>query len=85
MTPGFIDGHTHSELNILKNRQHPNALYQGISTVVTGQCGLGFAPMKPEQFEDSIKINSGIFGDYRHYLKGWTTSGNSWTSWMVPV
>ena len=75
VTPGFIDGHTHSELNILKNRQHPNALYQGISTVVTGQCGLGFAPMKPEQFEDSIKINSGIFGDYRHYLKGWTTFG----------
>lgn len=29
VTPGFIDGHTHSELNILKNRQHPNALYQG--------------------------------------------------------
>ena len=75
VTPGFIDGHTHSELNILKNRQHPNALYQGISTVVTGQCGLGFAPMKPELFEDSIKINSGIFGDYRHYLKDWTTFG----------
>ena len=75
VTPGFIDGHTHSELNILKNRQHPNALYQGISTVVTGQCGLGFAPMKPELFEDSIKINSGIFGDYRHYLKDWKTFG----------
>ena len=49
---------------------------------MTGQCGLGFAPMKPEQFEDSIKINSGIFGDYRHYLKGWTTFGeNAYTEY----
>lgn len=75
VTPGFIDGHTHSELSILKNRQHPNAVYQGISTVVTGQCGLGFAPMKPEQMHDSLRINSGIFGDYRHYLKNWETFG----------
>ena len=75
VTPGLIDGHTHSELSILKNRQHPNAVYQGISTVVTGQCGLGFAPMMPEQFFDSIRINSGIFGDYRHYLKEWRSFG----------
>ena len=59
-TPGLIDGHTHSELNLMANRQHPNAVYQGISTVVTGQCGLGFAPMKDEMFDDSMRINSGI-------------------------
>lgn len=75
VTPGLIDGHTHSELSILKNRQHPNAVYQGISTVVTGQCGLGFAPMKTEMMDDSLRINSGIFGDYRHYLKSWETFG----------
>ena len=75
VTPGLIDGHTHSELSILKNRQHPNAVYQGISTVVTGQCGLGFAPMMPEQLFDSIRINSGIFGDYRHYFKEWRSFG----------
>ena len=75
VTPGLIDGHTHSELSLLKNRQHPNAIYQGISTIVTGQCGLGFAPMKEELFEDSIRINSGIFGDYRHYFQKWSTFG----------
>lgn len=72
-TPGLIDGHTHSELNLMANRQHPNAVYQGISTVVTGQCGLGFAPMKDEMFDDSMRINSGIFGDYRRYFKKWNT------------
>ena len=44
ITPGFIDGHTHSELSLMKNRQHPNAVYQGISTIVTGQCGLALHP-----------------------------------------
>lgn len=75
VTPGLIDGHTHSELSLLKNRQYPNAIYQGISTIVTGQCGLGFAPIKEEQFDDSIRINSGIFGDYRHYFQKWNTFG----------
>ncbi len=76
VTPGFIDGHTHSDLYLLKNRQCPNEIYQGISTVVTGQCGLGFAPIRDVQFEDSIKVNSGIFGDYRHYLKHWNSFGD---------
>src|SRR5659263_115828 len=73
VTPGFIDGHTHAELYTLKNRQCPNEIYQGISTIVTGQCGLGFAPIKDDQFDDSIKVNSGIFGDYRHYLNHWNS------------
>ena len=75
VTPGLIDGHTHSELSILKNRQHPNALYQGISTIVTGQCGLGFAPIREEHLDDAIRINSGIFGDYRRYFKKWNSFG----------
>lgn len=75
VTPGLIDGHTHSELSILKNRQYPNALYQGVSTIVTGQCGLGFAPIREEHLDDAIRINSGIFGDYRPYFKKWNSFG----------
>ncbi|MBQ1311452.1 MAG: amidohydrolase family protein [Blautia sp.] len=71
VTPGLIDGHTHSELNLMVNRQHPNALYQGISTVVTGQCGLGFAPMNPAVLEESVRFNAGIFGNDYRFLKPW--------------
>lgn len=73
VTPGFIDGHTHSELGLLKNRQYPNGIYQGISTIVTGQCGLGFAPMKKELYDNSMKINAGIFSDNTQYLPDWST------------
>jgi len=75
VTPGLIDGHTHAELNLMRNRQYPNAIYQGVSTIVTGQCGLGFAPIRPEQFEDSIKVNGGIFSDYRKFLLPWESFG----------
>ena len=75
VTPGLIDGHTHSELNIMNNRQHPNALYQGISTVVTGQCGLGFAPMAPNMLEPSVRYNAGIFGNPFAHLKPWRSFG----------
>ena len=75
VTPGLIDGHTHSELNLMNNRQHPNALYQGISTVITGQCGLGFAPMPAEKLEEAIRFNAGIFGNDYCRLKPWNTFG----------
>lgn len=71
--PGIIDGHTHSEIDIIRNPQQAHAVYQGITTVVTGQCGLGFAPMRPENLEDSIRMNSGIFGDWSRHKKCWTS------------
>lgn len=73
VTPGFIDGHTHSELNLMYNRQQPHALYQGITSIVTGQCGLGFAPASEEGFQHSMDMNGGIFGDNRKYLPKWRT------------
>ena len=75
VTPGLIDAHTHAELNLMQNRQQPNAVYQGISTVITGQCGLGFAPMHPDQFESSLRMNSGIFGMLPAYCRRWQDFG----------
>lgn len=73
ITPGLIDGHTHSELSLMHNRQYPSALYQGISTVVTGQCGLGFAPVEAGRLEEAIRFNAGIFGNEYRGLKPWSS------------
>lgn len=75
VSPGFIDCHTHSEINLMNNRQHVNAVYQGVSTVVTGMCGLGFAPMEPCCFEDAMKVNAGIFSNVSGHLPRWETFG----------
>ena len=78
IVPGLIDCHTHSELDLLRNRQHPNAVYQGLSTVVTGMCGLGFAPIRPQQWKATFHANSGIFGRSDASMLPW----NSFEEWM---
>jgi len=39
LTPGFIDPHTHVEGNIERNPRADNFLLDGVTTVVTGNCG----------------------------------------------
>ena len=42
--PGFIDIHSHSDFSLIVNRQAESGIRQGITTVVTGNCGAGPAP-----------------------------------------
>jgi N-acyl-D-amino-acid deacylase len=40
VSPGFVDVHSHSDRSILKDTSHHNMLLQGITTSVTGNCGM---------------------------------------------
>ena len=42
--PGFIDIHSHSDFTLIANRNAESGIRQGITTVVTGNCGHGPAP-----------------------------------------
>lgn len=48
VSPGFIDMHTHSDLQPLVNPTHECKIYQGVTTDVIGHDGLGLAPATPE-------------------------------------
>lgn len=50
VTPGFIDPHTHVDLSVLYAPAMEPYLRQGVTTVVTGNCGHAPAPMGPEVF-----------------------------------
>ncbi|MHB8624947.1 MAG: N-acyl-D-amino-acid deacylase family protein [Aggregatilineales bacterium] len=47
VSPGFIDMHTHSDLQLLKNPLHECKIRQGVTTDVIGHDGLGLAPITP--------------------------------------
>jgi N-acyl-D-amino-acid deacylase len=51
LAPGFIDGHTHFDWVLLKKPTVFSELYQGVTTLVIGQCGYSAAPVSDESIE----------------------------------
>lgn len=47
VAPGFIDVHTHDDRAVLSNPDMQAKLTQGVTTVVTGNCGISLAPLAP--------------------------------------
>ncbi|HEY2931867.1 MAG TPA: D-aminoacylase [Acidobacteriota bacterium] len=47
ITPGFIDAHSHSDLQVLENR--PEKIVQGVTTEVVGNCGFSPYPAPPDR------------------------------------
>ncbi|HEX4873397.1 MAG TPA: amidohydrolase family protein, partial [Sphingorhabdus sp.] len=49
VTPGFVDIHTHFDGQATwENRMSPSSNH-GVTTVLMGNCGVGFAPCRPHQ------------------------------------
>ncbi|KQP23532.1 amidohydrolase family protein [Pseudorhodoferax sp. Leaf267] len=49
IAPGFIDVHTHDDAAVLRTPEYLPKLSQGITTVVTGNCGISLAPYRTER------------------------------------
>lgn len=54
--PGFIDIHSHSDFSLLVNRFAESGVRQGITTVVTGNCGHGPAPAPNKALAKQVTI-----------------------------
>lgn len=60
VTPGFVDVHTHYDGQITwENRLAPSSGH-GVTTVVMGNCGVGFAPVRPADREILVKLMEGV-------------------------
>ena len=60
VTPGFVDIHTHYDGQATwENRMAPSSNH-GVTSVVMGNCGVGFAPCRPEQQEMLIELMEGV-------------------------
>ena len=51
VSPGFIDMHTHSDIQLLANPAHEAKVHQGVTCDVVGQDGLSYAPVDDEVLE----------------------------------
>lgn len=68
VTPGFIDPHTHSDISILQHPRAETAVRQGVTTHVTGNCGMSPAPLSAAHRDAALH-------NWGHY---WDISGVDW-------
>ncbi len=60
VTPGFVDIHTHYDgLSTWANRMNPSS-HHGVTTVVMGNCGVGFAPVRETDHGMLIELMEGV-------------------------
>jgi N-acyl-D-aspartate/D-glutamate deacylase len=60
VTPGFVDAHTHYDGQVTWDPYVSPSSFHGVTTIVTGNCGVGFAPCHPDQRDWLIGLMEGV-------------------------
>ncbi len=60
VTPGWVDIHTHYDGQVTWDPYLTPSGWNGVTTVVMGNCGVGFAPVKPGQEQFLIQLMEGV-------------------------
>jgi N-acyl-D-aspartate/D-glutamate deacylase len=60
VTPGFVDIHTHYDGQATWDPLLTPSGWHGVTTVVMGNCGVGFAPVRPDRHEWLIGLMEGV-------------------------
>ncbi len=60
VTPGFVDAHTHYDGQVTWDPFVSPSTFHGVTTIVTGNCGVGFAPCRPDQRDWLIGLMEGV-------------------------
>ena len=60
VTPGFVDIHTHYDGQATWDSEMAPSSWHGVTTVIMGNCGVGFAPAKPNKHDWLIGLMEGV-------------------------
>jgi N-acyl-D-amino-acid deacylase len=74
VAPGFIDAHTHDDVALLAQPDMDFKVSQGVTTVVTGNCGISPAPLEahtptPAPISLAVRAEHRRFGTFAAYLQ----------------
>ena len=95
VTPGWVDIHTHYDGQVCWDEYLTPSCWHGVTTVVMGNCGVGFAPVKPgtEEFlvqlmegvEDipGVALNEGVSWDWESFPEYLDSIGKRTMQWIL--
>ncbi|MDE0237365.1 MAG: D-aminoacylase [bacterium] len=73
--PGFVDAHTHDDMELHSHPDNPSKLRQGVTTVICGSCGFSAFPHMPGQRSPDFLSVDGRWRNYREYQEVVTGHG----------
>jgi N-acyl-D-aspartate/D-glutamate deacylase len=60
VTPGFVDVHTHYDAQATWSSRLDSSSWNGVTTALIGNCGVGFAPCLPERRNILVALMEGV-------------------------
>lgn len=60
VAPGFVDIHTHYDGQATWDSEMAPSSWHGVTTVIMGNCGVGFAPARPDKHQWLIGLMEGV-------------------------
>jgi len=60
VTPGFVDIHTHYDGQAVWDSHLAPSSWHGVTTIVMGNCGVGFAPVRPNTQDAVVALMEGV-------------------------
>ncbi|HEY6234084.1 MAG TPA: amidohydrolase family protein [Candidatus Elarobacter sp.] len=60
VTPGFVDIHTHYDGQAVWDERLAPSSWHGVTTVVMGNCGVGFAPVRAADRDQLVELMEGV-------------------------
>ncbi|MDR3663165.1 MAG: amidohydrolase family protein [Mycobacterium sp.] len=60
VTPGFVDLHTHYDGQAIWSERMTPSSAHGVTTAVMGNCGVGFAPCRPDDHDVLVDVMAGV-------------------------
>ena len=60
VTPGFVDIHTHYDGQVVWDPAMSPSSWHGVTSIVMGNCGVGFAPVRSDHHDLLISVMEGV-------------------------
>ena len=69
VAPGFVDAHTHDDMQLCRDPHNRSKLLQGVTTVVCGSCGFSAFPHRPGRVSPDLLATDGPWRSYAEYTQ----------------